>query len=40
MKSGSLNYESPRIEILEIETEQCFAVSNTDMNTNEWGWGN
>ncbi len=34
----TLNYQSPLAEVLEIETEQCFAVSSPDMNFNEEEW--
>ncbi len=36
MEKKNLNYESPVIDIVEVEVEQCFATSNQDMDPVDW----
>ncbi len=36
MEKELLIYESPQIEVVEIEAEQCFAQSLEPSNVNPW----
>ncbi len=38
MKTKNNIYESPALEVLEIETEQCLAVSGGTEDMNEVDW--
>ncbi len=40
MEKERLNYVSPELEVLEIETEGTFAVSGENFNEETGNWGN
>lgn len=31
-----LNYEAPKVEVIEVEVEKGFAASNDDVINNDW----
>ncbi len=36
MEKETLNYESPTVDIIEIDVENCFASSGLDFEKKDW----